>query len=118
MHELAAVRGIQLAVHFMPVTEQGRFWKPDPNTWRFEGRLWPGFRPVVGGVDRHFNPSLLKHLVRHPPDWLVVGGWIHPTLTLILAGRWLMLHTWPVARHPDPKPSYPLAQEIQPGHCP
>lgn len=90
MHELAAARDIQLAVHFMAVTEQGRFWKPDPNTWRFEGRIWPGFRPVVGGVDCHFNPSLLKHLVRHAPDWLVVGGWIHPTLALILAGRWLL----------------------------
>ena len=25
-------------------------------------------------------------------------------------------HTRPVARHPVPKPSYPLVQEIQPGH--
>lgn len=93
MHEIASVRGIDLAVHFMAVTEQGRYWKPDPSTWRFQGRIWPGFRPVVRGFDCHCNPSLLSHMVRRPPDWLVVGGWVQPTLAAILAGRRLLPRT-------------------------
>lgn len=93
MHELAARRGIELAVHFLAATEQGRYWKPDPSTWRFQGKIWPGFSPVVRGFDCHFNPSLLRNLVREPPDWLVVGGWLQPSLTAILAGRRMLPKT-------------------------
>lgn len=93
LQDLARPRGIECEVCFLSETERGRYWKSDPDTWRFEGRVWPGWGPPLGRVEWYVNPSLVARLWRRPPDWLVVGGWIQPTVALLLVGRRLLPRT-------------------------
>lgn len=81
-------RNITLEVWHMAETEPGRYWTIDPSSLAFTNRIARGWHFTIRGLPLHFNPSIIRHVLRHPPRWLWLGGaWYLPT-TLLL---WLLV---------------------------
>jgi len=81
-------RGIELEVLFMAETERGRHWQFSPQHWTFPHRVAWGIHPYLGDAPMHLNPGILMDVLRHPPDWLLVGGgWAMPTASLLVLVR-------------------------------
>ena len=73
-------RGHDFVVHFFAHGHQDR-----PDSWQnpdipFPHKFWRDYGFSFRNVDLHFNPGLIGHLLKNPPDYLLVGGpWDTPT---------------------------------------
>lgn len=80
-------RSIRLHVHFMARGHQERaHWATGQDAFGFDYTFWRDVGPVGGGPSSHVNPSMLLEVVRHRPDYLMVGGpWATLTGMLVSA---------------------------------
>lgn len=89
-------RDTGMFVHFFSRGHRDR-----PDSWRnpaiaFPHRFWRDYGLRWRGIDAHFNPGLVLHLLKKPADFLLVGGpWDTPTGLLVsLLGRRKTGITW------------------------
>lgn len=73
MRRQLAERGIDFHVHFM--SDMSRGYKDRPKTWLNPQMDFPHTYWRDWGYSHYaFNPGLICHLLRHRPDWLLVGS--------------------------------------------
>lgn len=91
LHQELQRREMELQVYYMAKTEPGRFWKYEPASWQYNGRVFADFQPRLRvskdspGVTFYFNPGIWYDLQRFPPTWvLLAGSWHFPTVAGLL----------------------------------
>ncbi len=77
-------RNWSFEVWFMARTESHHPWTFAETDFCFPHRFLRGFRPTLKQVTLHLNPRAVVNLWRDPPQVLMVGSWILPTIILVL----------------------------------
>ena len=78
-------REIELHVLFMAKSVPIRYWNFNESDLRFNYNFSFGVPLHIKQHSFHFNPGIILTLLRHPPDWLVLGGsWNMPTTALCI----------------------------------
>ena len=69
-------RNVDLLVHFMAKGHHDRpkDWESALGMTMFEHSFWWDCGPSISGKKWHFNPGLLRWLMRNRPEFLMVGG--------------------------------------------
>lgn len=83
--DVAGRIGARVDVFYMASSEPGRAWDPSTMTMDHRHRFFKGLHVKAGGAMLHFNPGLIVSLILRPPDVLVIGGYLSPTLWFIAA---------------------------------
>ncbi|KPH13681.1 glycosyltransferase family 4 protein [Chryseobacterium sp. ERMR1:04] len=70
-------------VFFMRETESNRNWNIDLNTLKFKYKIGSGLYFVIKGFFFHFNPLLVRDLIRSKDEIILGGSWNNPNIMLI-----------------------------------
>ena len=82
-----AAHGVAFEVQYLAGQHADRPWQVDLGAARFRYSIASGIYAITRRVPWHFNPGVVAHLLRHPPDLLLLGGrWHLPTITLLALG--------------------------------
>ncbi|MCT4597318.1 MAG: glycosyltransferase family 4 protein [Vallitalea sp.] len=66
----------------MSQSEPNRSWVVGEDTFKYNYTVYKGIHPTIKGFFAHFNPGLLRRLMRPDYDIVVIGGMANPTLWL------------------------------------
>lgn len=70
-------------VFFMRETESNRSWNIDLNDLKFKYKIGNGLYFDIKGFFFHFNPVLVKNLIRSRQEIILGGSWNNPNIMLI-----------------------------------
>jgi glycosyltransferase involved in cell wall biosynthesis len=83
MKDVLETLGIGFHVLYCSKRESNRHWNICFNNMHYPYDVLPGVSPQMGSWQAHFNPSVVLHLRRLRPEFLLVaGGWNIPTAML------------------------------------
>lgn len=71
--------GFELEVLYMAKIEPNRKWEISKESYKYNYKIYKGIHPTIGGMFAHFNPGLLKRLLKDDYDVAIVGGMGSPT---------------------------------------
>ena len=78
-------RHIELHVLFMAKSVPIRCWSFNERDWLFNYNFSSGLHIHIKQHSFHFNPGIIWTILRHRPDWLILGGaWNMPTTMLCI----------------------------------
>ena len=76
MNEILMSKGINFHVNFMSDVTSHRpaDWSASSQSMHFSHDFWNDKGPKLFGNKWHFNPGILKHILKNKMDYLLIGG--------------------------------------------
>ena len=91
LSERLCERAIELHVFFMAKSVPIRYWNFNESDFSYNYSFSFGIHLHIKQHSFHFNPGIILTLLRHPPDWLVLGGsWNMPTTVMCIKALHLL----------------------------